>query len=107
VAWWGRVRARLTGAVPPEIAESLVAWAKASAQLTRLIGSGSVLSAEERSIVLVALRSFQRCPISGAVVDADLLEFAAALESRLTCIGSGPQLLVPWPDGVGWPWSGA
>ena len=27
--------------------------------------------------------------------------------TRLTCIGSGPQVLVPWSDGVGWPCSGA
>src|SRR6516164_10557286 len=32
---------------------------------------------------------------------------ASASANRLTCIGSGPQVLVPWDDGVGWPWSGA
>jgi hypothetical protein len=51
--------------------------------LTELIGAGSVISAEERSLVITALRSLKRCPLSGATVDAELLEAASALESRL------------------------
>jgi hypothetical protein len=54
-----------------------------SARLNELLGSGSVISAVDRSVILVALQTLRDLPSSGALVDAELLEAADALESRL------------------------
>jgi hypothetical protein len=37
--WWARVRARLTGAVSPDLAQAVLQWSQASAAMARLLGS--------------------------------------------------------------------
>lgn len=52
---WARVRARLTGAVSPDLAQAVLQWSQVAARLNELIGTGSVISAADRSVILVAL----------------------------------------------------
>ena len=81
---WKRLRDRVTGrAVDPELAQAIVQWSRASTAMAKLVGSGSVISADERSVVLVALQALRELPSSGASVDSDLLDRADSLESRL------------------------
>ena len=55
--WLGRVTDRVAGrSVSPDLAAAVVQWSRTATQLNKLIGSGSVISAEERSVVLVALQ---------------------------------------------------
>jgi hypothetical protein len=42
-----------------------------------------VISAADRSVVLVALQALRDLPSPGAALDAELLELADSLESRL------------------------
>ena len=82
--WLGRVTDRVAGrSVSPDLAKAIVQWSQASAAMARLVGTGSVISAEDRSVILVGLRCLRDLPSSGALVDAELLEAADALESRL------------------------
>jgi len=82
-SWWARARARLTGAVSPDLAQAVLQWSQVAARLNELIGSGSVISAADRSVILVALQALRDLPTSGASADTELLEAAGSLESRL------------------------
>ena len=82
--WLGRVTARVAGrSVSPDLANAIVLWSQASAAMAKLVGTGSVVSAEDRSVILVALQLLRGSQPSGAEVDEELLERADRLESRL------------------------
>ena len=85
-------------AVSPDLAQAVLQWSRVSARLNELLGSGSVISAVDRSVILVALQTLRDLPTSGTPADMELLELASELESRLMGDELLPAMTEPAPE---------
>jgi hypothetical protein len=79
----GELLKRLRGddALAPDAAAAVVAWAETSSSLLRLLDRASVISADERALVLALVKAYLDSPVPFG--PGDLTDQAYVLQDRL------------------------